>query len=774
MAARDCLVQHKNQKLIDDFDNKVNGGMDELQAAREVVLSEHKSLHDRVNNIKTKLNEKLDPKDQLKVEPYNEQGFPQQAIDDINKKAKEEERKVTRTKILSLEPAPDKKGRTPVTLSGNTEKERQSLIKKRKADTYAPSKIIDEQKLLERVNRFNKQKLTDKRNTLGRSELNNIKLAVDSYNNTYNQKYTAVQNRAGDIEFRNTNGDKVKVNNKAFGDLSIDEKGVPLMQRDQKTKEVFADLLDLNLFPTGYTDNGKRMTESQLDGAIQDILDGIPSKAANNYLDALEKMIAKDDFDFSQPGIPQQERITLDNILETEIVQEGEQMTEEGINQMLDEQSQLTPEQEETINDNLETLIDEYDIIGDTGQVQTTPEEGEAADSGETKQDTQPENAPSETATSAEDKFNEKVDRMADAPIDFLTPNVKIEGLKKSGIGIPEIVRAGAEVIKAAYKISNDIGQAISEGIKEMKKMWTDAGLDADDFPESGLEKIMNKEFADLKQKKPAAPTVKKSQLTKEDEIISTVLSTSVDEKKYPTIFENNVTKKQVTAVTQGKYQQRVVDGDYVVALQSDLRDVSLQSVNLLKNALGANWGERTLRWIEQHPSEGDLAQIVGVLNVISNENYQDIQDTHDSSKLSKLYSIQKRIDVATNKNARIASLALNQRRLYQKFAQGGNMQDVLTNVILSPEMLEMQEQLEAILSEEHTDAEINAPQPMQPVKQKKQSLIKKITSRTKLKSNPAIKDDLKTKGADVANKTGKSFKELIDEANAKIKNIKC
>lgn len=673
--------------------------------------------------------------------------------------------------VPSAEPAA-KTGRTPVTLTGNTEQERQSLIKRRKADTFVPTVIQDEQKILDRVNRFNKEGLRYKRSSRGRSELNNIKVAIDQFNRTHNKKYSALQNRTGNIEYKNNDGSKVQRNNKATGDLSIDETGKPLMERSEKTKEVFNELLDRNIFPTGYTVDGRRMNESQLDGAIQDILDGIPSRAANNYLNALETMIEKDDFDFSQPDIPQQERISLDNILETEKEQQGDVMDEKAVEDFLNEQSNITPEQEQTISDNIETLIDEYTIVGDTGQVQATPEANEATGNTTAEQNTVNENEKAKAAETAEDKFDAKVDKAADAIIKFLTPKVKVDA-QKQGLGVEEIVRAGAAAIKAAYRIEQNIEKAIASGIDEMRRLWNDAGYE--DFPEDGLKDMMGKEFADLKSA-PAAPKATKSENTTENEIISKVLSTNIDAKEFPAIFDNNRTEKQLTAITQGIGQDRVVDGDYIVALQDNLREVSIQSAHLLRNELGADWGVKTLKWIEDNPSNGNLAQVIGVLNIISTENFQDIQNTHDGNKLNKLKQIQNRIDVAANFRARTASLGLNQRRLYVNFAKGDDMRSILHNSILTPEMLDLQESFSAAVSEPVTDDEVNAATiiPPPPPKKQKTSLIRKVTGSAKRQSNPSLKDDLKTKASDVANKTKKSFKELIDEANAKIKNIKC
>jgi len=118
--------------------------------------------------------------------------------------------------------------------------------------------------------------------------------------------------------------------------------------------------------------------------------------------------------------------------------------------------------------------------------------------------------------------------------------------------------------------------------------------------------------------------------------------------------------------------------------------------------------------------------------------------------------------------------LGLRQRILYTQFAKGGDMRQVLDNAILTNEMLDMQDHVANVLSEEVTDEEINNAATVKTSKPKKQSLIRRVTGTAKRQSSSTLKDDLKTKAADVAGKTKKSFKELISEANAKIKNIKC
>lgn len=988
------------------------------------------------------------------------------------------------TVVSTQEPAPVK-GRTPVTLSGSTEQERQATIAKRKSETFLPGNIVDEQKLLSRVNSYNKKSGNYKRSVVGRSELNNIKTAVGNFNKTHNKKYTAQQNRAGDIEFKTSEGRKVKTNNRASGDLSIDEKGVPLLQRSEKVNDVFNQMLERDVFPTGYTVDGRRMDASQLEGTIQDILDGIPSRAANNYLDNLEKQIEADDFDFTTTESSDRrlmQRVNLDTILGTTREQQGEPMTVESVEAWLNEQGELTPEQEQIVIDNIENLMEDYEPETTTpASVQQTESTAETTTGEQAKPATESktqssEATPSTTVTetkqtevkpTVESLTNELRSLLGNQPLPLnLTENLEISQDTRGKFYVTDVVTK--EPISPAFDtkqqaqeyIDNQTGRVLAltgDANPKTRISFEDLGLTENENAESFIDKLIahggeftnilkaikaDKNFKNVKLQlvnnrgglengesglyypvgygegmdnalqiankdnvyytgahelmhfltldgdtanqikgttsyqaltdmynyiagkkgKPVAiaggatiesygltnekefmaellinptfrkyvsdvfatnkddifkasksirdskansivdivanffkdffkkifsskdadvpfderssvvdnavrlatqlffageniisgqtdtgqgatvigmaqeglrsaalalPSTNRDQAIKEfiknalgrgaseadiktalinngisdadaqafiddskpqpqpqakpktsgtartdNEVIATVLSQRVDARTFPTIFDDTDTAKQIAAITQGIGQNRIVDGEYVRALQTDLREVSMQSAKLLRDQLGADWGLKTLTWIEQNPSNGNLAQVVGVLNIISADNYQDIQNTHDSNKVRALQVIQNRIDKVSLQRARDSSLALNQRRLYVKFAQGDPIADGVADTILTPEVLQLKEDIEAALADEVTDDQINQAPPLKT--NPKQSAIRKVTGAAKRKSNPSLKDELINKGAETANKTKKTFKELINDANDKLKNIKC
>ena len=779
MAVRKCFENLSNKNLIRAFDARVSVGMNELQAAREVILDHERSLHNRANAVRQAVNTAVPADQKLTITPYSAQTINDKKVEAIIYEADQEIAKITGEQvdpdaniIPSTEP-PAKKGRVSVTMSGMTEAERQLAIKRRKRETFVPTVVQDEQKVLERVRKYNKQDGIYRRSSAGLSALNNLRLAVDALNKTHNKKYT-LESKHGVQTLKNENDVAVRTNNKATGDLSIDETGKPIMQRSDRVKEVFRELLNRDVVPTGYTTNGTRMSDSQLDNAIQDILDGIPSRGANNYLDNLEKMIAADSFDYSSTDRPTHEQIRFADMMKVAENFPEEEITEDNLDTFLAGEGELNPEQTKTVNDNLETLIDDQQPETTEAAVPTTAEGSAAADTDQAKPDTPQPAATGETTQTAEAakaRFNAKVDRLGDAAKSFfndlLGPNFDAGDVKKAGFSIDDIINAGTDALKAVYSASYDAAEAVNKAIEAMKAKWETTVGKAKAFPEKEMRGFFIKELEDFIPKQPRKPQQTKQQI-KESEFIANVLSTNIDAKKYPTIFENNETKKQVTAITQGAGQNRIVDGDYVVALRDNLREISIQSAKQLRDELGKDWAEKTLKWMEDNPSNGNIAQVIGVLNVMSTENFQDIENTHDGNKVRELEKFQKRIDKVTNQRARSASLGLQQRILYKTFATGGNMEDVLSNAILSPEVMDMQDEFRSALNEDITSDEINRASPTGGA-----AKLRKVTGAAKRKSNPSLKDDLKNRAAASANKTGKSVTDLIRDANEKIKNIK-
>lgn len=91
MPKIDCFTKYGAKDLQDRFEELVEQGMPEKQAARQVVTERHKELHQELNDLKKQINKGQPKSKQLPIEPYKAYD-PAPKIEAINKKyeAKEE------------------------------------------------------------------------------------------------------------------------------------------------------------------------------------------------------------------------------------------------------------------------------------------------------------------------------------------------------------------------------------------------------------------------------------------------------------------------------------------------------------------------------------------------------------------------------------------------------------------------------------------------------------------------------------------------------------
>ncbi len=278
------------------------------------------------------------------------------------------EQKVT-IELLSSEEPPQKQGETIVTLSGKTETERLESIDRRKRETKVSDKVVAENDLIQDAESYFKKDGRYKNSSEGRNELNNLRIKARELGLEIDTDRDAVtrRNKAG----RPT---KVSYNNKADGEAVVDPNGRTITERSREVQDAFEELTDAGVFLDVETELGKRMSASQIDAAVKDILDGIPSKRAEKYLNALEKAIAEDAFPLYDKTFgdiaPKLSEIRDQLGIEREVI--GEPMDEVALNKFLDEESRLTPEEEQTLLDNVENLLNEYETTqeGPQGEVQ--------------------------------------------------------------------------------------------------------------------------------------------------------------------------------------------------------------------------------------------------------------------------------------------------------------------------------------------------------------------------------------------------------------------
>lgn len=278
------------------------------------------------------------------------------------------EQKIT-VELLSSQEPPQKEGETIVTLSGKTEPERLASIEQRQKDTKVSDKVVSDNEIVQAAESYFKKSGNYKNSAEGRAELNNLRIKARENGLNIDTERDAVTkpNKAGRPR-------KVAYNNKADGDAVVEPNAKTLRDRDIDTQKVYEELTDSGVFLDVESESGKRMSAAQVEAAIKDINEGIPSKRANKYLDALEKGIAEDAFPLYDKGMggfaPKLSDIRAQLGIEKEVI--GEPMDEVALNKFLNEESKLTPEEEQDLLDNVENLLYEYETTeaGPEGKVQ--------------------------------------------------------------------------------------------------------------------------------------------------------------------------------------------------------------------------------------------------------------------------------------------------------------------------------------------------------------------------------------------------------------------
>jgi hypothetical protein len=377
------------QKALQDKYNKYKAIAEErLAKAKEVKPTEAKSVEQLRAEEQAELDSKIPNAEQYRVDGKvdrakltNEEDI--KAFDEVYNKydklispllEKPAEQKIT-VELLSSQEPPQKEGETIVTLSGKTEKERLESIERRQSSTKVTDYILAKNKIVQDATLYFKRVKENgryKNTPQGRAELNDLRLRARELGltvDTERDKVTMPSKKTG----RPT---KVSYDNKADSDAVVESSGKTLTERNRDVQEAFEELTEAGVFLDIKSESGNRMSAAQIDAAVSDILEGIPSKAANKYLDALEKGIAEDAIPLYDKGMggfaPKLADIRARLGVEKETV--GEPMDEVALNKFLDEESKLTPEEEQDLLDNVENLLYEYETTeaGPEGEVQPT------------------------------------------------------------------------------------------------------------------------------------------------------------------------------------------------------------------------------------------------------------------------------------------------------------------------------------------------------------------------------------------------------------------
>jgi len=540
--------------------------------AYQIHLKEITKNNETRNDFERFINEDGEASKQMEVGGLSETATTETSANNAEVPA-EKTSQVVEKKNTGTEIEPDLgDGRTPVTLSGNTESERQVAIEQRKKETKGTPMTADRDSILERIQKYNNLTRPQKRQSY--VETNKIKLAVDFFNKNHDQKHSLTTNRDGSLELRNNptekraSGKPIK-NTLKGNENAIVENGKSLMERGDNTKKVFNDLLDADVLPVSRRVNGEKMSEAEHEATIQDIMDGIPSQRAENYLNSLEKQIREDNFDFGNPD--KNVRTTLNDALNI-TVEKGEPMTPESIEKWLSKESELTPE-EQTTFDNIDNLITHHEQLhesenGTPAKVQQPTGKGQESNSGKINENGQPKpesstankkepikneepratkipdkekgtgnnnepiiEAGKEAGGGKEGKYEAKARKLAEKIMDA---NIVPDWLKIDDENVSTKGASAEQIKKALAEATIKMGQLLDKGIEFSEAIKEAVGGLVDLFGENNRPKI-EEGFADEYKKDfgtPPPKTETKKEPTDEPQKIRSVYKNVIDRSK--------------------------------------------------------------------------------------------------------------------------------------------------------------------------------------------------------------------------------------------------
>lgn len=247
-----------------------------------------------------------------------------------------------------------KEGVKVVTLSGMIEEDRAKAVEERKKKTTLTEKETLHNDLIDLANRADKARGNEKTNLQGQirqrvRELN-AKLGEELY------KYDGVSVRAK-VKSK-TKGErylKIKGTTRDTSGRAIKEDAVLLFDRSPEFVQKYEELADSPNITSLQVDsgNGVTMTAEQIEAALQDIADGIPSVQADNLLNALEEGVKNGYFDLRGEAVGQKRiQAPIEDFIGVEQEEVGQPLDEDGMVKWLNEIAEL-PQEEQIEIDNI-------------------------------------------------------------------------------------------------------------------------------------------------------------------------------------------------------------------------------------------------------------------------------------------------------------------------------------------------------------------------------------------------------------------------------------
>lgn len=275
---------------------------------------------------------------------------------------------------IRVEQEPEaKEGTKVVTLSGMDENERVKVVEERRKSTKLNDKEILHRDFVDLAQRASKARGNEKRDLQGQIR----------------QKIREVNAKAGEEVYR-YDGERVRKKTKSkkkgerfmpisgtskdFAGRAIKEDAVVLFDRSPDFVQKYEELADSPNITSLQVDsgNGVTMNAEQIESALQDIADGIPSVQADNLLNALEEGFNRGYFDLRGKDIGQDRvQASVEDFIGVQQEEVGQPMDEVELQKYLEEQAELPTEEEEDLNDLINQYEQQPQQIDISGKVQS-------------------------------------------------------------------------------------------------------------------------------------------------------------------------------------------------------------------------------------------------------------------------------------------------------------------------------------------------------------------------------------------------------------------
>ena len=417
------------------------------------------------------------------------------------------------------EPPTVEGGRKVATISGLTEEERVDRVEKRKKSTALTKEEVLNNDLVDLTNQLKTARGLEKANTQAKIRQKVLGLNAEAGFEKYRFDGVAVRKRT-ESKTKGVRYTKINRTSRDSSGGAIKEDAVLLTDRSPEFTNIFEALVESPALEALQVDrgDGTSMTKEQIQSALEDALDGIPSVAADNLLNTLEEGFNRGFFDLRAKDLgiegTQTVQAMLDEFIGAEKEVVGEPMDEEALLKFLEEESKIELEEDIELLDNIENLITEYESEPTKtitkGEVSSTKTESETrvteqpkpteSRKSEGKPKTEVSRQPDEKAKGEpkpkavekkeeapkkiSDKAREQAAKLrsgeANVLPDWLRANLP-KGTKKQGADINDVYAKALEVFADVYDSVGDFKKAADKAFKEISDWFKENGIEVDE-----------------------------------------------------------------------------------------------------------------------------------------------------------------------------------------------------------------------------------------------------------------------------------------------------